>query len=958
MINIDEIENAMKQKAIEKKKKANQKLLDEGKVKDSIIGRKLISECIKITLPLNEAWFRAVTTNKQIAKNKRYTVNLFENGEPLIPFETISAIAAEKTLSCLLNTQETTIDFITKKIGKSIDNELLYLHFKKHHKKYLDHLEVNILKNENQSIRFLMENLNTFNRRIDTDKYKHLTSKEQTKIGLVLLENLRRNTGYVLRGKDYFCPLFVTEDNGEGKKRIRPTSTLIEWCKFSIDVITADEVKYEPTTYKPIDFVDFQQGGYKTIVNPLNKTQSKEYLRAVNNEEMGKLYRCVNVLQSTAYEVHTKTFETVDYFYRNGLELKTKSGGDIIPSRAIGNDHITRTEEIENALILKKEQNELYKKHAPKSKIITEFNKKNKAELLIAKSYKAAIKRQIIKENSNKGKLTQYAFGVDQTARALLNQAFYLPSQLDSRGRQYYKPFFNPQSTDFIKGLFTFATKHEISTDLKSDELQEFFCQGANEFGFDKAIDAKKAEWVIENIDKIYNVSQDPLNENSFWREADKPIMFLNFCFEFEKYVKAVNKGETHFKSGIIRFLDGKCNGLQNLSAMSLDKNAGKLVALIDEDLELEDIYQKMAKTSDELLDLFVDKTKVKKYTVKKKVKNETVEKTELRVELNGVTSAMLEEKLIYAKKWRKFKGIPRDIAKQPTMTLAYNSKRMGRMEQVFSALTELGEKGKDVHFDYSEFKSGSGVMADLMADSSKIVMPEIISMMRKMEAAVKLFCKYTTDTAVTIKSPYFNYPFVQRYMKTKRERIKVSHEGTEYYVSTEVELDSKISIEKMMNAIIANLTHMFDVTHEMMTVYEMDKLVENIDFCAVHDSFGTSPKYSKITGRVIREQFVKLHTENCGFSILKDGLISSSKGYFNKEISKVLSEDNKRQITSILEASEVSDIEYYTQLVTELELQEIRSSEKELKEEMDRIILKKGDLDLNSVLTSHRFFS
>ena len=77
-----------------------------------------------------------------------------------------------------------------------------------------------------------------------------------------------------------------------------------------------------------------------------------------------------------------------------------------------------------------------------------------------------------------------------------------------------------------------------------------------------------------------------------------------------------------------------------------------------------------------------------------------------------------------------------------------------------------------------------------------------------------------------------------------------------------------KIDISEQTSSVSPNFIHSFDATHLVMTVNAA--VAEGVSsFAMIHDSFGAHAcDIPKLKG-VLREQFVKLYTENDPFSML-----------------------------------------------------------------------------------------
>ena len=112
-----------------------------------------------------------------------------------------------------------------------------------------------------------------------------------------------------------------------------------------------------------------------------------------------------------------------------------------------------------------------------------------------------------------------------ETAKIFKDEVFYIPHQLDWRGRLYAVPQFSIQSPDFIKAMPQFGEGAEVNR-----EAERFHAiHGANCYGLDKKSFDDRVSWVESNSEQLCSVANDPIGTASFWLEADAPFQFLAF---------------------------------------------------------------------------------------------------------------------------------------------------------------------------------------------------------------------------------------------------------------------------------------------------------------------------------------------------------------------------------------------------------------------------------------------
>jgi DNA-directed RNA polymerase len=71
--------------------------------------------------------------------------------------------------------------------------------------------------------------------------------------------------------------------------------------------------------------------------------------------------------------------------------------------------------------------------------------------------------------------------------------------------------------------------------------------------------------WVCfaENLENIINFKNGIL-----LNKAEDKLLFLGFCFEFNKYIQALNHKEPYFLTNLPVQFDAACNGLQHLTLL------------------------------------------------------------------------------------------------------------------------------------------------------------------------------------------------------------------------------------------------------------------------------------------------------------------------------------------------------------------------------------------------------
>ncbi|MCD7969224.1 MAG: hypothetical protein LUF87_02595, partial [Alistipes sp.] len=170
---------------------------------------------------------------------------------------------------------------------------------------------------------------------------------------------------------------------------------------------------------------------------------------------------------------------------------------------------------------------------------------------------------------------------------------------LDFRGRYYYKAtYLDPQGSDLCRALHEFAHPKPLG-DLSA--VKWFLNHGASCYGGEagRGTYEDRRKWVNSNKSKILALAVDPFNGRNyeFLVEASKPWMFLAWCHEWAGYI-AEGVG---FQSRLPVAVDGTCNGMQHLAAMTRSRQLAEKVNLIKSESP-SDIYGYIARETEKKL--------------------------------------------------------------------------------------------------------------------------------------------------------------------------------------------------------------------------------------------------------------------------------------------------------------------------------------------------------------------
>jgi hypothetical protein len=156
--------------------------------------------------------------------------------------------------------------------------------------------------------------------------------------------------------------------------------------------------------------------------------------------------------------------------------------------------------------------------------------------------------------------------------------SFYLPVRLDYRGRLYcIVEYLNYQNIELAKSLLEFSVGEKVYLNkcsaLGNDAINYLKIFGANNYGnkLDKKSFYDRIAWVDENSDNIINFRNGVL-----LNKAENKLLFLSFCFEFNKYIQALNNKKELFITNLPIQLDAAVNGFQHLTLLVDDLSLSK----------------------------------------------------------------------------------------------------------------------------------------------------------------------------------------------------------------------------------------------------------------------------------------------------------------------------------------------------------------------------------------------
>lgn len=173
-------------------------------------------------------------------------------------------------------------------------------------------------------------------------------------------------------------------------------------------------------------------------------------------------------------------------------------------------------------------------------------------------------------------------------------EAIYFPTFVDWRGRMYFRSSLNPQSNDSVKGCIEFAEGKKLG------ERGLFWLKVhiANSAGFDKHLPDIKAQFVDDNMDMLMDFYNNPLEVT-----APDPDTTCTLYHALAAYVEAMEMEDPReYLCHVPVAMDATCSGLQHFSAMLRDEEGALHTNLKYNGLDQKsDIYKHVGQIADGL---------------------------------------------------------------------------------------------------------------------------------------------------------------------------------------------------------------------------------------------------------------------------------------------------------------------------------------------------------------------
>ena len=434
-----------------------------------------------------------------------------------------------------------------------------------------------------------------------------------------------------------------------------------------------------------------------------------------------------------------------------------------------------------------------------------------------------------------------------EIARAFANDTFYFPHNVDFRGRAYpIPPILNHMGADFARGMLIFAEGKELG----HIGLKWLKIHLANLYGFDKANLQEREDFTMEHLGDIYDSAINPLNGKRWWLEAESPWQCLGVCMELKNALDSPDP--THYVSHVPVHQDGTCNGLQHYAALGGDLIGARQVNLEPGDRPA-DIYSGVAQTVAEEIEKDMAKNNPAAKLLHGHITRKVVKQT-VMTNVYGVTYAGARQQVR-----KRLEELMPNMVDTPEMNFSLLSSYVAR--KIFEALSTMFEGAH--HIQHWLGQCATRITAALTPEQiEKIELarkgkPEPVNPKFKKQALRSKPEHGEFKSPVIWTSP-LKMPVVQPYRDGKVSKIAT---GLQYISIAQPRVYDPISRRKQLQGFPPNFIHSLDATHMLLSALRSEEI--GITFAAVHDSFWTHASDIPALSHLLRDAFVRMHSEN-----------------------------------------------------------------------------------------------
>lgn len=654
-------------------------------------------------------------------------------------------------------------------------------------------------------------------------KYTKNWSKTiHVKLGSVLCE-LMFNTAKIMitredktTGKKLTIPqpVFIHSTTYQNGRRVGVVSLHEDFVKILVSEPAEHLLaKQLPMVCPPTPWKNFDEGGYLESKQPFlrvkhNENAQKQYgLAAAERGDLDQLFAGVDILGKTGWRINKEVFNVMVEAWNSGQEVANLPPlNKVFPEVARPDEDATAKERYDWFVKMRQIDNEKNGIHS--NRCFQNF------QMEIAKAY--------------------------------LDETFYLPHNVDFRGRAYpIPPYLNQMGADNARGLLLFEKGRELGT----DGLRWLKIHLSNVFGYDKASLADRAQFPMEHIDDIYDSVKNPLNGRRWWLTAEDPWQCLAACYELTNALTSVDP--TKFVSRLPIHQDGSCNGLQHYAALGGDVAGARQVNLEPGDKPA-DVYTGVCEL------------------VKAEIKEDAASGDALAKMLDGrVTRKVVKQTVMTNVYGVTFLGAIRQVRRQiddllPEVKEAQLSGKASSYiaRKIFKGLGALFTGAHEIQYWLGDCanrisSSISPAQQERMYQKEYVKEAEQEKQRRK-RGKSKSFLESSNFQSTVIWTTPLKLPVVQPYRLNKGLKIQTNLQNI---TLAQPSVADSVNKRKQLQAFPPNFIHSLDASHMILSALKANEL--GLSFSAVHDSFWTHAADVNTLNVLLRDSFIRMHSED-----------------------------------------------------------------------------------------------
>lgn len=388
-------------------------------------------------------------------------------------------------------------------------------------------------------------------------------------------------------------------------------------------------------------------------------------------------------------------------------------------------------------------------------------------------------------------------------ANHLRDRIFWLPHNLDFRGRTYsVPPHLQHLGGDLSRGLLLFA----IGKPLGTNGLQWLKKHLINLTGTMKHSSLEdRVAFADEMMPQILDSADHPLDGQRWWSDSEDPWQALACCKEIAAASRSPDPSA--FVSHYPVHQDGSCNGLQHYAALGRDQHGAESVNLVPFDRP-QDVYTEVAKI---------------------------VEQERENDARNGIAIAQSLEGFV-----------TRKVVKRTVMTYVYGVTKFGARAQILKELqnTEKFPKEKEwLASAYLMFQVFASI--ERMFTATQEIQDWLTECATHLSKNLAQPVKWVTPLGFPVTQPYY-----------KQSSASAGLEVRQLVRAAALSPNSR----KQRNGFPPNFIHSLDSTHMMLTALHCES--QHLSFVSVHDCYWTHPADVDTMNRICRQQFVNMHSQ------------------------------------------------------------------------------------------------